>query len=247
MKRSFAVMGLTVAIIGLAARALATSLADVDPLFAQGFVPPDGPTFRGERGVAAEVDKLGAALRKCHDAGVQNAFRNEPSGLAECIAQANERYRAGAAEILPPKKQIPPCLDPVAEQAFAARASQAQNGYWYCAGTVPLTDLDPLFGAGFLPPDAPTLAVERAVARALARLGTALHKCHAKAVLDVFKGEPGALGACIGKAGGKYSVALTRLKPPKRRVPDCLRALGEQVYVHSLAQGNNAFRYCAAP
>jgi hypothetical protein len=238
---------LTATAIALTARiALAgTPLSDTDPLLVKGVLPSSAAVLAGESAHATAAIGLAGALRRCHDAGVKNAFADKPSGLAECEATATLHYQAAISRIEPPRKTLPACLDVGAEQAFLGRFARSNDAVRYCAGSSPLADLDPLFGAGMVPPDAATLRGERAVAKALDKLLLSLRKCHAAAVRSAFKGgKRYDLASCIGAANDKYSLALFKIVAPKSVIPDCLNTVAEQAYVNSLVQNSDGFWYC---
>lgn len=108
------------------------SLSDGDPLLGAGFVPPDRATLAGEAVVTRALDKLFLALRKCHDAAVRAAVKGTSYPLAGCIGAANDKYAVALAAIAPPRKSIPECLDPIAEQAYVNGLAQNDDGFWYC-------------------------------------------------------------------------------------------------------------------
>jgi hypothetical protein len=192
-----------------------------------GFVPPDKNTGKCEDGVAKNVSKLAACIRKCHIKAADSAFKNAVFDEEGCESvgpkSCRGKYDATAVK-LAALGTCPACLDATAQGNvvdLVTASLDSETGTAYCAGATPFGGDDP----GFVAPDADTGKCEDSVVKITSGLASCVSKCEIKQADTLFKNGVFDKSACeIGgtkSCRGKYDIASGKLDV-KPICPACL-------------------------
>ncbi len=171
-----------------------------------GYVPTSKDSLKCATQVAKSVGKLSACLAKCASAEASDAAFDEATCTAECRA----KYDRGSQKTVD-KGICPDCLDTTGEQGgpadTAVTDAAAVTAMVYCDPTAT--------GAA--------LKCERAVSKALTKLGQCFDKCHAKVASSLLAGNTFDEPACRIGCRAKYDATSDKLESGGT-CPTCLGA-----------------------
>jgi hypothetical protein len=214
-----------------------------------GFLPPDKTALKVELGVAKNLNKLAAAVSKCHSKGVGNVVKAKPDGVADCVTKAVGKYNLTAGKLVGPA-----CIDNAAQTALGGNVAGLVASFdptIFCDGSTPLPGA---FSGGFLPPTSDSLKAESLVAGTLIKHTGAVAKCVSKGVTNITKSvslPDGGLNTCLNDplkgANAKTAASLAKIA----NVPSCYTGPTDlpslQALVTGLTLSFNGPVLCASP
>jgi hypothetical protein len=217
-----------------------------------GFVPPTANDLKVELGVAKNLNKLAAAVSKCHTKGVGNVIKLKPAGVVACTNSAVGKYN-----LLIPKLVGAACINSSAQTSIGANVAGLVASFdstIWCDGSTPLSGPD--FQGGFVPPAAPSpsFKAESLISGTLIKHTGAVAKCVAKGVGNITKSlslPDGGLNTCLNDplkgAAAKTAASLAKITG----VPSCYTGPTDLPSLESLVTGLtlsfNSPVLCASP
>jgi len=193
---------------------------------------PKGPVTKCENTVGKGVAKLVGAIVKCHASRVSGKLADDSAENA-CEGAAETKFEATKTA------GCTACTNLASTAAAVEGLVDGNNNKVYCSAGTPFGGDD----AGNIPTDAPKGPVTKCdgvVAKAVAKLVTAVNKCHAGRATGKFPDDT--------SEDGCESAALTKFNATKTTGCDpCTNLSSIGAFVVSTDDGANGLVYCGSP